>query len=54
MVRFPEAEARLFSRIFVCKRCKTKRRASVMKVLTNKVACKKCNSYNLRVKRKKK
>ena len=54
MARFPEADKRLFAGVFVCKQCKTKRRAAMQKVLNNKVPCKSCGAYRLRVKRKKK
>ncbi|PIN72253.1 50S ribosomal protein L40e [Candidatus Woesearchaeota archaeon CG10_big_fil_rev_8_21_14_0_10_47_5] len=53
MVKFAEADARLFKNIFVCKACKSKIRAYNMKVLAGKVKCRKCNSSALRPKRKK-
>ena len=53
MARFPEANARLFENIFVCKVCKKKVRAPNMKVLRGKVRCRKCQSKALRVKKKK-
>jgi len=53
MVKFPEAGARLFQNIFVCRVCKKKIRAHNMKVLTGKVRCRKCKSKALRVKKKK-
>ncbi|MDP7179969.1 MAG: 50S ribosomal protein L40e [Candidatus Woesearchaeota archaeon] len=53
MVKFPEAEARLFRSIFVCKKCKTKRRAPNMKVIQGKISCRNCSSKALRVVRKK-
>jgi len=53
MVKFPEAEARLFKHVFVCKNCKTKRRAPIMKVLQGKIKCRKCNGKALRPVRKK-
>ena len=54
MVRFPEAEARLFRNIYVCKQCKTQRRIPVGKVLVGKGQCKNCGSRKLRAKKKKK
>ncbi len=48
MAKFPEAHARLFKNIFVCKKCKSRIRASQMKVLDGKVSCRKCNSKALR------
>ncbi len=53
MVRFPEAEARMFHNIFVCKDCKRKIKAPVMKVLQHKIKCRKCDSKALRTLRKK-
>ena len=54
MVRFPQAEARLFKNIFVCQRCKNKMKAPIRKVLAKKIRCRKCNYPNLRPKKKKK
>jgi ribosomal protein L40E len=53
MVKFQEAEARLFRNIFVCKVCKSKIRAPSMKVLAGKIKCRKCGSKALRNVRKK-
>ncbi len=53
MVKFPEAEKRLYKNVFVCKSCKTKLRAPNMKVLAGKVKCKKCDAPHLRPVRKK-
>jgi ribosomal protein L40E len=48
---FPEATARLFQRVFVCRVCKSKIRADVAKVRAGKVKCRKCGSRALRPKR---
>jgi len=48
MAKFPEASARLFKNVFVCKRCKTKQRTSIQKILQGKIACKKCGSKAFR------
>ena len=48
MVRFAEATARMFHRTFVCKKCKTKRKAEVRKVLEGKISCRKCGSKAFR------
>lgn len=48
MAKFPEAEARRFHKVFVCRRCKTKRRAPTLKVLAGKVSCRKCGAKVLR------
>lgn len=53
MVKFPEAEARMFRNMFVCRKCKTKIRASSMKVRLGKISCRKCNSKALRPVKKK-
>lgn len=53
MAKFQETEARLFKNVFVCKDCKAKIRAPILKVLQKKIACRKCGSKNLRPKRKK-
>ena len=53
MAKFPEAEARWFKNIFVCRVCKSKIRAPVLKMLAGKVSCRKCGSKALRTKRKK-
>jgi len=53
MVKFPEAEARKFRNIFICKKCKSKVRANNMKVIQGKVTCRKCSSPKLRTVRKK-
>jgi len=48
MAKIPEAAARIFGNIFVCKKCKTKRRAQVQKIMQKKVCCRKCGSKELR------
>lgn len=48
----PEAMDRLFNRVFVCKVCKSKKRADPAKVRLGKVKCRKCGSRALRLKRK--
>ncbi|MFH1589104.1 MAG: 50S ribosomal protein L40e [archaeon] len=53
MVKFPEAEVRLFKNIFVCKKCKSKIRAPNLKVFAGKINCRKCDSKALRTVRKK-
>jgi ribosomal protein L40E len=53
MVKFEEANARLMKNIFVCRRCKSKRRAPMLKVLAGKIACRNCTSKALRPARKK-
>ena len=53
MVKFPEANARLYKNVFVCRKCKSKIRADNMKVIAHKVKCRKCNDKALRPVRKK-
>jgi len=53
MAKIPEAEARLFRGIFVCRKCKSKIRAPSMKVSQSKISCRKCGSKALRPIRKK-
>ena len=51
---FPEAMERLYNRIFVCRKCKSKIRADPPKVRAGKVKCRKCGSKALRPKRREK
>jgi len=53
MAKVPEADARIFRNIFICKKCKSRIRASSMKVTQGKVKCRKCGSRALRPVRKK-
>jgi len=53
MAKIPEAEARLFQRVFVCKDCKAKIKADQLKVLDRKIQCRSCGKRNLRVIKKK-
>ncbi len=50
----PEAAKRLFERVFVCKKCKSKIRTDYTKVRERKVKCRKCGSKDLRPKKKEK
>ncbi|MCX6711181.1 MAG: hypothetical protein NTZ02_03780 [Candidatus Woesearchaeota archaeon] len=52
-MKFPEAETRLFKNVFVCRKCKTKRRAPMMKVMAGKISCRRCGSKALKPVRKK-
>ena len=53
MAKFPEAEARKFRGVFVCRRCTGKQKAPVLKILAGRITCRKCGYGKLRVKRKK-
>ena len=48
MVKFPEAQARIYRNVFVYRRCKLKLRSPNMKILAGKVKCKKCGGRALR------
>ena len=53
MAKFPEAHARLYKNIFICKKCKSKIRANNMKVIQGRISCRKCASKALRTVRMK-
>lgn len=53
MAKFDEAVARKFKNIFVCRRCKSKVRATNLKVIAGKISCRKCSSKTLKPKRRK-
>lgn len=53
-MKVPEAEARLFNRMYVCLKCKSKIRADSSKVRLGKVKCRKCGYDQLRAKVKEK
>ena len=53
MVKFPEAESRLFKNVFVCRRCKRKIRAPNTLVIAGRVLCRKCKGKVLRPIRRK-
>ena len=46
--KFPEAENRLFHRMFVCMSCGAKIKADNIKVRAGKVKCRKCKAKRLR------
>ncbi len=50
--RFPEAEQRLFHRVFICMKCGAKIRSDILKVRDGKVKCRQCKSKQLRQKHK--
>ena len=53
MAKFPEADARKFKNVFVCRCCKAKQKAPVLKILAGKISCRSCGASKLRVKKKK-
>jgi rRNA maturation endonuclease Nob1 len=48
MVRFPEAIKRLYTRVFVCRGCKKKTKATVANIIGKKMVCKKCGGKAFR------
>ncbi len=53
MAKFPEADARLFKKKFICRKCKSALSTTTMQVIAEKVKCRKCNCKALRPCRKK-
>ncbi|MCX6817780.1 MAG: 50S ribosomal protein L40e [Candidatus Aenigmarchaeota archaeon] len=47
-LKFPEAEARLFTHIFICQACGARIRADPVKVKAKKIKCRKCRKKQLR------
>lgn len=50
--KFEETQRRLFANVFVCKRCKSKQRSTMQKVLQGKILCGKCGGKAFRTLRK--
>lgn len=48
MVRFPEAITRLYSRVFVCRKCKRKAKANPVDITNRKYVCKNCGGRAFR------
>ena len=53
MVKFPEADARMFRNKFVCRRCKSVIRSPSRKIAEKKVKCRNCAGKKFKPKRKK-
>ncbi|MBN1275716.1 50S ribosomal protein L40e [Candidatus Woesearchaeota archaeon] len=53
MAKFPEAEARMFKNMFVCRKCKSRIRTTNLRVLAGKTSCRKCGGKALKPVRKK-
>ena len=51
--KIPEAQARLFKNVFVCKNCQSKKKADPLKILEGKVKCRKCGKKAFRPLKKK-
>ena len=54
MAKFAEATARMFHNVFICKRCKSKVKADVRKILLKKISCRKCGGKSFRAIKSKK
>lgn len=48
MAKFPEATARIHHGVFVCRKCKSKTRTEMRKILLHKVSCSKCGGRAFR------
>ncbi|MEK6934621.1 MAG: hypothetical protein AABW46_01965 [Nanoarchaeota archaeon] len=48
MVKFPEAQKRMFHNVYVCRSCKTKMRSIPKKVNLKLLVCKKCGKRHFR------
>ncbi len=46
--KFPEAEERLFNRVFICMKCGARKRGDLVKLRAGKLKCRRCRSKNLR------
>lgn len=53
MVKFPEAQVRLFRNKFICRRCKAAIKVPMMAVMAGTAGCRKCGAKTLRAYRKK-
>lgn len=53
MVKIETVYKRLFTNVFVCRKCNAKIRADPKKIVEGKVRCRKCKSNVFRPKRKK-
>ena len=48
MVKFPEAQKRLFGNVYVCRNCKSKMRSNPQKINLGKQKCRKCGKKAFR------
>ncbi|MCA9486547.1 50S ribosomal protein L40e [Candidatus Woesearchaeota archaeon] len=49
---FPEAEARLFKDVYICRKCEHRTKVPIGRVLAGKATCRNCGSEFLRPVRK--
>lgn len=54
MAKFPEATTRLYYRVYICKRCKTKMKSDPQRVVKKKLTCRGCGGHSFRAVRVKK
>jgi len=52
MAQFPEADARLFKDVYICRKCERKTKVAIGKVLAGKAVCRNCKSNQMRSVRK--
>ena len=53
MAKIQAAQGRLFKNVFVCRKCKTKIRTDIRRIIEGKVRCRKCGGKVFRPKTKK-
>jgi len=54
MSKIPEAVARKFNRVWVCRKCKSTIKADGSKIRAKKIICRKCQGKDFRAKTKEK
>lgn len=52
MARFPEADARLFTNMYICMKCNARNRVDQRRIRLGKAKCRECGASSLRPKRK--
>lgn len=53
-MKIPEAGVRLFNRVFICRKCNSKVRASSSRIKARLITCPKCKKRDFRPKNKEK
>jgi len=48
MAKIPAAQDRLYKNVFVCKKCGTKIKSDIQKILEERIKCRRCNSKTFR------
>ena len=49
-IKFPEADNRLYQRVFICRECGAKMRTDLLRIKAGRVKCRKCKRTRLRPK----